>query len=98
MTLSASNLWLIPLLPLLAAGIGALTPRTGRRLAASSAILSSEFRPAPSQAPVAGVRQIGLELMHRHGAALLIVGVILTVALIGATILAATDTKPEDAP
>ena len=64
----------------------------------SAAILSSEFRPAPSQAPVAGVRQIGLELMHRHGAALLIVGVILTVALIGATILAATDTKPEDAP
>ena len=38
--------------------------------------------------------------MQRQGAALLIVGVILTVALLGATILAATDPKrnPEDAP
>ena len=38
--------------------------------------------------------------MDRHGAALLIIGVILTVALIGATLLAATEAKrnPEDAP
>jgi hypothetical protein len=38
--------------------------------------------------------------MERHGAALLIIGVILTVALIGATLLAATEAKrnPEDAP
>jgi NADH-quinone oxidoreductase subunit L len=38
MTLSAQYLWLIPALPLLAAGIGALTPRRGRALAAGVAI------------------------------------------------------------
>ena len=43
MTLSAQNLWLIPALPLLAAGLGALTPRNGRALAAGSAILAMGF-------------------------------------------------------
>ena len=38
MTIAAENLWLIPALPLLAAGIGALTPRSGRSLAAGAAI------------------------------------------------------------
>ncbi|MSU46354.1 MAG: NADH-quinone oxidoreductase subunit J [Lacunisphaera sp.] len=66
----------------------------------SAAILSSKFTPAADTAPQTSVKQIGLELMHRHGTALLIVGVILTVALLGATILAATDAKekPEDRP
>lgn len=36
--INAHNIWLIPLLPLLAAGIGAVTPRTGRKLAAGAAI------------------------------------------------------------
>ncbi len=36
--LTASYLWLIPALPLLAAAIGALTPRSGRRLASGAAI------------------------------------------------------------
>jgi len=36
--MSASLLWLIPALPLLAAGVGALTPRRGRSLAAGAAI------------------------------------------------------------
>ena len=40
MNLSAQSLWLIPVLPLLAAGIGALAPRTGRGIAAGSAILA----------------------------------------------------------
>ena len=40
MTLSAQHLWLIPALPLLAAGLGALTPRNGRALAAGSAIIA----------------------------------------------------------
>ena len=38
MSLSATHLWLIPALPLLAAAIGALTPRGGRKLAAGAAI------------------------------------------------------------
>jgi NADH:ubiquinone oxidoreductase subunit 6 (subunit J) len=66
----------------------------------AAAIMTTEFRPAPAVAPTAPVKQIGLELMYRHGAALLIVGVILTVALLGATILAAGEKpqNPEDAP
>ena len=40
MTLSAQSLWLIPALPLLAAGLGAVAPRSGRSLAAGSAILA----------------------------------------------------------
>ncbi len=38
MNVAAQSLWLIPALPLAAAGIGALTPRGGRMLAAGSAI------------------------------------------------------------
>jgi NADH-quinone oxidoreductase subunit L len=38
MTLPAHLLWLIPFLPLVAAGIGAVTPRTGRKLASGAAI------------------------------------------------------------
>ncbi|MSU22220.1 MAG: NADH-quinone oxidoreductase subunit L [Opitutus sp.] len=38
MTLSAQHLWLIPALPLLAAALGALTPRSGRTPAAGAAI------------------------------------------------------------
>ncbi len=36
--ITAHNVWLIPLLPLIAAGVGALTPRGGRRLASGVAI------------------------------------------------------------
>ncbi len=38
MTLPVQHLWLIPALPLAAAGIGALTPKSGRTLAAAAAI------------------------------------------------------------
>ena len=64
-----------------------------------SAILSAKLPAAPPAAPSLSVKDTGLELMNQHGAALLIVGVILTVALLGATVLAATDKpeKPEDA-
>ena len=41
------------------------------------------------------VKQLGTQLMGPHAAALLIVGVILTVALLGAILIAAVD-KPED--
>ena len=40
MNLSASSLWLIPARPLLAAAIGALTPRGGRSLASGAAIIA----------------------------------------------------------
>ncbi len=65
-----------------------------------SAITTSRFPAAPGEAPATSVKQIGLDLMQEHGAALLIVGIILTVALIGAIVIASTDKKrdPEDAP
>jgi NADH:ubiquinone oxidoreductase subunit 6 (subunit J) len=64
-----------------------------------SAILSTKLPVSTAAAPALSVKDIGLELMIHHGAALLIVGMILTVALIGATVLAATDkpSKTEDA-
>ena len=60
------------------------------------AILGSPLagRPAPTPASIT-VKEIGAQLMGPHAAALLIVGVILTVALLGAIIIAAVD-KPED--
>ncbi len=48
-------------------------------------------------APVVTVKELGFLLMGPHAAALLIVGVLLTVALLGAVVIAAVD-KPEDAP
>ncbi|MFZ5496678.1 MAG: NADH-quinone oxidoreductase subunit J [Verrucomicrobiota bacterium] len=51
----------------------------------------------PSPVPAVPVRELGTLLMGPHAAALLIVGVLLTVALLGAVVIAAVD-KPEDAP
>jgi NADH:ubiquinone oxidoreductase subunit 6 (subunit J) len=48
----------------------------------------------PSPAPSISVHQIGLLLMGPHAPALLIVGVLLTVALLGAVVIAAVD-KPD---
>lgn len=48
-------------------------------------------------APALSVKELGHLLMGPHAAALLIVGVLLTVALLGAMVIAAVD-KPEDAP
>lgn len=63
-----------------------------------SAVLSTRLPAAPPTAPALSVKAIGLELMGQQGAALLVVGVILTVALLGATVVAATDKPgaPED--
>ena len=56
--------------------------------------------PIPTSAspgrPVVTVRSIGIELMNTHAAALLIVGVLLTVALLGAVVIAATDRVETD--
>ena len=48
----------------------------------------------------ASVRQLGAELMGRHAAALLVVGVLLTIALLGAVVLAAegAQERPKDPP
>ena len=53
-------------------------------------------RPAPSLT----VRELGEQLMGPHTAALLVVGLLLTVALLGAVLLAADERpdQPEDAP
>lgn len=47
--------------------------------------------------PAVSVKQLGTLLMGPYAPALLIVGVLLTVALLGAVVIAAAD-KPEDAP
>ncbi|MFI5357087.1 MAG: NADH-quinone oxidoreductase subunit J [Opitutales bacterium] len=64
------------------------------------AVLNTRFAPGTAAAPTVTVRELGQRLMGPQAAALLVVGVILTVALLGATILAATDRpeNPEDAP
>jgi len=46
------------------------------------AILATEFPAAPATAPAFSVRQLGLDLMEQHGVSLLIVGLILTVAIL----------------
>jgi len=56
-----------------------------------AAVLNTSFGPEPVHAPTAEVRQIGFQLMGPQAGSLLVIGVILTIALIGATILAASD-------
>jgi len=65
-----------------------------------AAVITSRFPGETAAAPTATVKQLGLVLMRQHGGALLIVGIVLTVALLGATILASTDAPrpPEDQP
>ncbi len=60
------------------------------------AVLNTRFTLLPTNAPSLTVAQLGRELMGPHAASLLVAGVILTVSLIGATIIAATDKNPED--
>ncbi len=54
-----------------------------------AAIRGTTFAPASANAPTITVRDLGEILMRDHAAALLIVGLLLTVALIGATTIAA---------
>jgi NADH:ubiquinone oxidoreductase subunit 6 (subunit J) len=63
----------------------------------AGAVMSTSFAPAADRAPGVSVRQLGFQLMNQHAAALLVVGVILTVALIGATILASMERRGDDA-
>jgi NADH:ubiquinone oxidoreductase subunit 6 (subunit J) len=60
------------------------------------AVLGAPLDVPADPAPAAlTVKQIGLQLMGPQAAALLVVGVILTVALLGAIVIAAVD-QPED--
>jgi NADH:ubiquinone oxidoreductase subunit 6 (subunit J) len=55
------------------------------------AILGFKGGPPPELPPPLSVRQLGAELMNRHALALLAVGLLLTVALLGALVIASTD-------
>ncbi|MEY4939205.1 MAG: hypothetical protein RIQ93_940 [Verrucomicrobiota bacterium] len=55
------------------------------------AVLSTRVVAPPSATPEISVRDLGAQLMGPHAAAVLVVGVILTVALLGAVVLAAVD-------
>lgn len=56
-----------------------------------SAVISTDFAGGPATAPTVTVKQIGQQLMGPQVAALLVVGVLLTVALIGAIVIASSD-------
>lgn len=55
------------------------------------AVLKTPLSPSTASAPTVTVRDIGIQLMGTHAAALLIIGLLLTVALLGAVVLASTD-------
>ena len=55
------------------------------------AVLGSKSAPQTGQKASPTVREIGTQLMGPHAAALLIVGLLLTVALLGAVVIAASD-------
>jgi NADH:ubiquinone oxidoreductase subunit 6 (subunit J) len=57
------------------------------------AVLSTRLSGSAEPAPTVTVRDIGTQLMGPHTAALLVVGVLLTVALLGAVVIAATDRR-----
>jgi NADH:ubiquinone oxidoreductase subunit 6 (subunit J) len=64
------------------------------------AVLRTNFAATSANpAPVVTVRELGTQLMSSHGAAVLVIGVLLTVSLLGAVVLAASDeSKKGDAP
>lgn len=57
----------------------------------AGAVVGTQFEASIGRPPEVSVRQIGFQLMNTHAASLLVVGIILTVALIGATIIASTE-------
>jgi NADH-quinone oxidoreductase subunit J len=62
-----------------------------------AAVIHSSLPVASGAGPELTVHDLGLQLMGPHAAALLVLGVILTVALLGGVVIAATDRK-EDGP
>lgn len=64
------------------------------------AVVAAPGSGAETAAPRLTVRALGRQLMETHAAALLVVGGILTVALIGAVVIASAETRngPEETP
>lgn len=56
----------------------------------------SQTAAAGNPAPTFSVRELGTQLAGHHATALLVVGVVLTVALLGAVVIAATDSEKEE--
>jgi len=56
-----------------------------------AAVWQTPFPPGPTANPELSVLQLGQQLMGPHAAAVLVIGGLLTVALLGATILASSD-------
>jgi NADH:ubiquinone oxidoreductase subunit 6 (subunit J) len=78
--------------------IGALTAAGGVAGVLLGAVLAAPFQVVSAPPASISVKQLGQALMGPHAAALLIVGIILTVALIGAVVIASVDREnPEDA-
>ena len=61
------------------------------------AVLSTPLRVGAKAAAQVPVKRLGLELMNHHTIALLAIGILLTVSLLGAVVLAATDSKGKGA-
>ena len=59
------------------------------------AVVSTPLKTATPAVPALSVRTLGLQLMGPHAAALLVVGALLTVALLGAIVIAASDRRPD---
>lgn len=59
------------------------------------AVLSTPLKSTEGAAPTISVKNLGLQLMGPHAAALLVVGALLTLALLGAVVIAATERRPD---
>jgi NADH:ubiquinone oxidoreductase subunit 6 (subunit J) len=75
--------------------IGALLCGGGVLGVVLGAVLSAPLKGIAQPAAGVTVRIIGDELMQRHTVALLITGILLTVALLGAVVIAATDRRED---
>jgi NADH-quinone oxidoreductase subunit J len=63
------------------------------------AVMRTSFTTPGEIRPTLTVRELGTQMMDSHAGAVLVVGAILTVALLGAIVLAATDgSKPKGTP
>jgi len=59
------------------------------------AVIGTPLKTTAQAVPSLSVRELGLQLMGPHAASLLVVGALLTLALLGAVVLAATARRPD---